>query len=87
MLHDNGQAQPSEPCSLELASRSLTCVYFCLYIRQVSSETDLGLGAGAARRGGAVGRTFEYSLGDGTLLVDLALQSAHRFAVRSGLRR
>ena len=42
----------------------------------MSSETDLALGAGAARRGAAVGRTFEYSLGDGTLLLDLALQSA-----------
>ena len=42
----------------------------------MSSETDLALGAGAARRSGAVGRTFEYSLGDATLLLDLALQSA-----------
>jgi len=48
---------------------------------QVSSETDLELGAGASRRGGAVGRTFEYSLGDATLLLDLALQSASVFAV------
>ena len=47
----------------------------------MSSETDLELGAGASRRGGAVGRTFEYSLGDATLLLDLALQSASVFAV------
>ena len=42
----------------------------------MSSETDLGLSTGATRRGGGPGSTFEYSLGDGTLLVDLALQSA-----------
>ena len=45
---------------------------------QVSSETDLALGLGATRRGGGPGRTYEYSLGDGTLLVDVALQGAHR---------
>ena len=54
---------------------------------QVSSETDLALGPGATRRAGGPGKTFEYSLGIGTLLLDLALQGEHTAQPENRYRR